>query len=265
MPKGISIMSQLLSCLNYGDEKEINRDIAKIILTNYYKIPKLTIYDLADLCYVSASSITRFIRSIGYDSYKVFKNEIGNSLDIDVDYSKNINIATSEDLKPIYQRYTDNVIENIRYTFEHIDYEQFQRVTEMIYQANEIALFGLEYANYVGIHFQNKMASLNRFIQLGVTDEKQLELANQLSEGSLVFIVTLEGSYFFRHSEVFDILVKKNCKIVAISMLTSGKFINYCDEVILCNKTNSDTEGRITLMYMIELIIMVYYINYSHS
>lgn len=173
-------MSQLLSIVNYGDGKEVNVDIAKTILQNYHKIPELTIFDLADLCYVSSSSITRFVRTLGYDSYKQFKNDIDNTLTIDVDYSKRINMATAEDLKPIYQRYTENVIENIQFTFEHIDYRQLNRVCEMIYQAKEIALFGLEYANYVGIHFQNKMASLNRLIQLGVSDEKQLELAKIL-------------------------------------------------------------------------------------
>ena len=190
MPKGISIMSRLLSIVNYGDGKEVNADIAKTILQNYNKIPELTIFDLADLCYVSSSSITRFVRTLGYDSYKQFKNDIDNTLTIDVDYSKRINMATAEDLKPIYQRYTENVIENIQFTFDHIDYRQLNRVCEMIYQAKEIALFGLEYANYVGIHFQNKMASLNRLIQLGVSDEKQLELAKRLAPHSLVFIIS---------------------------------------------------------------------------
>jgi RpiR family carbohydrate utilization transcriptional regulator len=32
MPKGISIMSRLLSIVNYGDGKEVNADIAKTIL-----------------------------------------------------------------------------------------------------------------------------------------------------------------------------------------------------------------------------------------
>ena len=161
MPKGISIMSQLLSVVNYGDGKEVNADIAKTILQNYNKIPELTIFDLADLCYVSSSSITRFVRTLGYDSYKEFKSDIAHTLTIDVDYSKRINMASAEDLKPIYQRYTENVIENIQFTFDHIDYRQLNRVCEMMYQAKEIALFGLEYANYVGIHFQNKMAPGN--------------------------------------------------------------------------------------------------------
>lgn len=264
MPKGISIMSQLLSIVNYGDSKEVNEDIARTILQNYNKIPDLTIFDLADLCFVSSSSITRFIRTMGYNNYKEFKNEISHTLKIDVDYSKKVNMASAEDLQPIYRRYTENVIENIQYTFDNIDYRQLNRVCEMIYQAKEIALFGLEYANYVGIHFQNKMASLNRFIQLGVSDEKQLELAKKLAPNSLVFIISLEGSFFYRNNEIIDILTNKNCKIIAISMLTSGKFIDMCDEVLLCNKTNSNTEGRITLMYTIELIIIYYYVNYSH-
>lgn len=265
MARGISVVSQLLSYVNYGETQGVDGEIAKAILENYDLIPQLTIYELADLCFVSASSITRFIRNIGYDSYKLFKNEVETTLKIDVDYSKKINLATSEDLQPIFQRFTDHILENIRFTYQNINYEQLHRVCEMIYQANQIAFFGLEYANQVGFHFQNKMASLNKIIRIGVTDEKQLALAQELNVGSLVFVVSLEGSYFYRHNEIFDLLVKKKCQIVAISMMTSGKFVNYCDEVILCGKTNSDTEGRVSLMYMIELIIMAYYINFSHE
>ena len=92
----------------------------------------------------------------------------------------------------------------------------------MMYQAKEIALFGLEYANYVGIHFQNKMASLNRLIQLGVSDEKQLELAKRLAPHSLVFIISLEGSFFYRNTEIVDILTEKECKIYVWSKYFYG-------------------------------------------
>ncbi len=78
------------------------------------------------------------MRTLGYDSYKEFKSDIDHTLTIDVNYSLK---------KPIYQRYTENVIENIQFTFEHIDYRQLNRVCEMMYQAKEIALFGLEYAS----------------------------------------------------------------------------------------------------------------------
>ena len=36
----------------------------------------------------TSSSITRFVRTLGYDSYKEFKSDIDHTLTIDVDYSK---------------------------------------------------------------------------------------------------------------------------------------------------------------------------------
>lgn len=265
MPKGISIMSRLLSFVNYSDKNDTNCDIAKTILENYHQVPDLTVFDLADLCFVSASSVTRFVKTIGYDSFKSFKDDIKNTVDIDVDYSKNVNMATIDDLQPIFNRYTQQVIENINYTYEQLDYDQLMRVGEFIYHSKEIAFLGLEYANFVGIHFQNKMASLNKFIQIGVTDEKQEELVERLNDGALIFIVSLEGSFFYRNNELVEKLKRKNCTIVAITMVTVGKLTNYCDEIIVCNKTNSSTEGRVALGYIIELIIMYYYINYSKS
>ena len=48
------------------------------------------------------------------------------------------------------------------------------------------------------------------------------------------------------NGEICLLYTSKECKIVDISMITVGKLISACDEVILCNKTNSNTEGRIT-------------------
>lgn len=265
MFKGISIVSMLLNYVNYSDSRGSDYDVAKGLLENYHDIPDLTIYDLADRCFVSASTLTRFIRNMGFESFKLFKQEVKESIHINVDYSKQVQLATGDDLQPIFKRYTDNVIENLRFTYEHLDYEQLARIGEMIYEAKQIAFFGLEYANYAGIHFQNKMAAFDRFVQIGSSDEKQIELAQRLDESSLALIVTLEGGFFYHHDDIMKILKEKHCKIVAMTMMTFGKALRDCDEVVLMNKTNSSTEGRITIMYMIELLIMYYYINYSHS
>lgn len=108
------------------------------------------------------------------------------------------------------------------------------------------------------------MASMNKFVKIGITYDEQKEIAESLSDGSLVFIISLEGGYFYRGDEVFNFLKKKNVTIVAITMNNNSKLLRDVDEILVCNKDNSSTQGRITLLYMIELILMNYCINYKN-
>lgn len=263
MGKGISLITNLLSYINYGKANDVNYDIARIVLRNYHDIPKMSINDLADCCFVSASSITRFIKELGFDSFKEFKKQIIDTVNINADYSKDLSFAKKDDLQPILETYTNRIKENIDFTFRNIDYSQIERICELIYNSEEVVILGLEFATMLGLHFQKKMASINKFVRIGVTEEKQQEIVETIQEGTVVLILSIEGSYFYRNNKLIVKLEEKNCKLIAVTMNGTGKLVNRCEEVLMCNKYNSDTEGRITLLYMIEVLIMCYCINYQ--
>lgn len=264
MSKNISVISTLLRLMNGSQKKDNNYDIANLMVKNFHRIPKMTINDLADACYVSAASISRFIRLIGFENYTDFRNACNSALDIqDTDYSSYVVKAAKEDIEPIFKRYTSNVTENLDFTLDNLDYKQFERIGEDIFKANDIAFFGLEYAFFLGQHFQVKMAQMNKLVKLGLTTEEQQEIAKTLNKNSVAIIVTLEGGFLFRNEDILNILKKNNVKVVCITMNNNIKLLKDTDEVVVCNKYNSNTEGRITLLYVLELFLMYYCINYK--
>ena len=83
-----SVLSILLRYVNGQYKKDTNYDIALALLTHYSEIPKKTINEISDLCYVSPASISRFVKLIGFHSFQEFKNACLNTLDISkTDYS----------------------------------------------------------------------------------------------------------------------------------------------------------------------------------
>lgn len=60
-----------------------------------------------------------------------------------------------------------------------------------------------------------------------------------------------------------EILKEKHVTIVAMTMNENTKLMKDVDEILICNKENSNTEGRITLLYMIEILLMYYFVNYQ--
>lgn len=260
-----SVLSMLLRFVNGQYKKDTNYDIALSLLTHYSQIDKMTINELADVCYVSPASISRFIKLLGFKSFHEFKAACKNTLAINnTDYSPMVSKAVKEDIEPIFERYTDHVITNIKYSYEHISYDQLDRISHMIYESEDVAMLGLEFSTLLAQHFQNRFALMNKYIKIGLSYEEQLELVNSLKDNSVVFIVTIEGGYFYRNDKIIQILNNKNAKIIVITMNTQNKLMKEAQEVVICSKENSDTEGRISLLYVMELLIMYYCINFSH-
>lgn len=264
MAMKIPVLSLLLRYINNVQKKDNNYDIAKALLTHYHDIPQLNIHDMADKCFVSTASLSRFVRLLGFGDYPSFKKACESSIDINVDYSCEISKAHKEDIKPIFQRYTSNIKENMDYIFNHLDYQQLDRICKMIYESHSIAFFGLEFATLLGHHFQVKMADLNKFIKIGNSYIEQKEIADCLDENSVVIIASLEGGYFYHNDDILNILKAKKVKIIALTMNNSSLIKNSVDEIIVSSLYNSETEGRISLLYMIELLLMYYVINYKN-
>jgi len=81
-----------------------------------------------------------------------------------------------------------------------------------------------------------------------------------------VIILSVGGGYFYRHSEVIQILLEKNIKLIVLTMNNHNKMINeFIDkEVILCSQDNTNTESRMSLLYSLEIIIMYYCIYFTY-
>lgn len=263
MPMVTPVLTLLLREINVTNKKGSSYDIAKALMDHYHEIPNLTIHELADACYISSASLSRFIRLIGFDHYTEFKEACRKEIGIEVDYSKDVSKASIDDMKPIIKRYTESIKNNIDYTYSQMDFRQLERICNLMFETEEIAFFGLEFATLLGQHFQVKMASMNKLVRLGLTYEEQKEIAGNLHENTLVFVASLEGGYFYRNDEVMDILKQKHAIIVALTMNEHTKLMKDVDEILICNKENSNTEGRITLLYMIEILLMYYFVNYQ--
>ena len=68
-----TLLNRLLIILNDGKESSTYYHIANILLCNYDSIQKMTISEVADLCFVSKSTISKFTRYIGFDDFLELK------------------------------------------------------------------------------------------------------------------------------------------------------------------------------------------------
>lgn len=265
MPQQYPVLSQLLAYVNNADKSTTQTDLAQALLDHYHLIPTATIHEMAELCYVSSATLSRFIRQFGYESYPAFKEACQTDIAIDVDYSFPSRKAGREDLEPIFQRYLDNTVLNLQEIISKLDYDKIDRLCRMMYEARQVGFFGLEFSTLIGQHFQIKMASCNKLIKIGRNAEKQLEIASNLDGNCLAIVASVEGSYFYHDEEVINKLRENQVPIVTMTGNVSKIILRSSELVLELAHNNLETEGRISLLFMLELILMMYYINYRSA
>ena len=254
----VAVRSQLLRFLNTRKKQDNNYFIARGILDHFHGISDMTINELAEMCYVSVAAVSRFIRLLDFPSYGAFKEAVEKEIDIGRDYSTKMRALPEDQKEHFISEYTGNLIENLSYVRDRISVEQLCDIVSEIHKAEDVGVFGLEFAAFMGQHFQNKMASMDKTIHTGFTIEEQLELIQKIAPDGLAMIFSMEGGFFYFYEKVIDALKEKRVKIIAFTMKDSSIIQRSADIVIACGTINEDTEWRLSILYMMELLIYYY-------
>ena len=131
----------LLSTLNDEPKGSNNYKIAKYMIENMRDLEEYSLTDLAQACYVSNSSISRFCRDIGLKDFNALKNQIAKfsvesaRLKRKFDYEKH-------ESSSMFQSYVKNVISNLNYFLENDIEKQINTLVQEISSYQKIAAFG---------------------------------------------------------------------------------------------------------------------------
>ena len=93
-----------------------NYDIAMAMLTHYGKLKNLSLAEIADLCYVSKASISRFCRFMGFDGFRELHDCLLQDFSIGTDYSRAFFDKLCDAPQAALQDYSEELIRNIRVT-----------------------------------------------------------------------------------------------------------------------------------------------------
>lgn len=101
----------LLSTLNDEAKGSNNYKIAKFMIENMRDLEDYSLTDLAQACYVSNSSISRFCRDIGLKNFSELKNQIAKFSVESANLKRKFDYEESD--SSMFNSYVKNVISNL--------------------------------------------------------------------------------------------------------------------------------------------------------
>lgn len=236
---------------HYGELNATDLLIWKYISNHKRECGRSTIYELAEKCCVSRTTVLRFAKKLSLSGY----SELRAVLNFE---SKTAPAEGGYNLGPIFEHY-QRIVEDMRK-------KDFQHINELIYGAGHL------YAYATGVMQNNIVNELRRMfnnsgdyiVNIGNTGEIPYFLKSMPSD-SLVFIVSLSGEKedtieFARKLRLRDI------PVISITKLSDNTLATVCNENLYIHTPNFQAvEGRSHFVSSVGFFaaVEVLYLNYQ--
>lgn len=205
----------LINYLNNARGNETEYKIAEAIIKNFGNIEELTLEKLADLCYTSQSSVSRFVKRMGYQNFQELKVDVGRSNGMmltEMIYDKG-----QVDYNDIIKIRYDNITKNINATIKTTDIEKLREIAKLLCEYNKISFFGSHLSLAIFYKLQLKLITAGK-LALAYNDEtQQLLHAKALTNEDLVIVINIAGRWYGMNGEVIENIEKSGAKTILLT------------------------------------------------
>ena len=230
-----NVLTTLLSLINTKEEDDTDVVIARYFVDHLNEIQHTSIYKIADECYVSRSSVQRFIKKLGYDSYTQMKSGIEEIIEHEKSY---INYTDHTD----YRNYLDLAITSMCKDIEETTKSpSFNKIVNIFENAETIVILTAEDSSHACKLFQQQLLSVGKLIRIITSASSNISLLDTLNEKDLLLVCSVTGNYALAiNDSLSDIKARKVLITINRTTAFEGKysFIYYLSsEVLLSSYT----------------------------
>lgn len=257
------LYNRLLIVLNEENQDSIYYHIAITMLQHIEEINSLSIGELAELCAVSKSTISKFVRYIGYEDFADFRyatvfrdNKYGYSFS----YVNNVMHYMEEHS---LDAFIQTVQRDIAATYQVLDWRAVDRLVEDLAGHQYVAAFGLLFSETAAMDLQSKLAYNKKFIVTNINDLKQDRYIQNAGQDTLIIIFSDSGEFLDKYSQIADFADKRACSRTKakIVVITSNPKVEKDPRVAYCvryQKTSELCTHRIVYAALTDIIAYKY-------
>lgn len=261
-----NVLYQLQAIFDSSSHNDTSRSIAKYILEHINSLDLLSINEVAENCFTSISTVSRFMKKIHLKSFVELKNR-------SEDYKLENETVVYDNLcelkfdlkndKVILDKYIDTLTASLAEFKKSFQLSQVESLNRCIYEGKNIAVYGIHLSGLIAKHYQYLMFSIGKIIEYYDLSEDHLERAKSMTEKDIVIIFSVEGNYVASSKELIYILKKRGVHLVLITQNPNMNLKELFDETILLGANDSAKAGRYKLQLFSEILFNQYVASYK--
>ena len=228
----MSIMTQLEFELEFSESE---KEIARYILNHGDDVLSMSVKELAKNTYTSPATIVRLCKKIGLEGYNDFKIKYSAELQYDLHHSNRIDVNfpfEKKDTHPMICHKLASLSEEvIADTIKLIDFEQLEKIVDLLYQSHDIDIYGSGNSLLAAMSFQHKMMRIARNVNLKALHGEQVFLSYNSDEKRIAVIISYSGE---THDliQIAQILKEKKTPIIVLTSIGDNHLSHYADYIL---------------------------------
>ena len=214
------ILYLLMTYVNFSSGQDMYYSIAKTILTHLEQIPTISINDLAELCYTSPATISRFCKDLNCRNFATFKKEMAIALEIahdEIHFSFDDDFKIKKNPQYLVDKVYDDTKKSLELGQQQLDINDVDKICELIHDAPHVFMIGYQFSRIACQDFQLKMLKLEKFLYAFANRGDEVQKLDLIEENDLVIIVTVRA-----RKELIDSLItrikKQKARILIVTM-----------------------------------------------
>lgn len=225
--RNFSLINSLLVILNNHDENDTYFILAKYLLKHFDDLDELSIYDMADDCFVSRSSIHRFIKYIGFDNFTAMKHTFKETK---IHYNAYISYATHTNFKKYVYESMNDMMKSIN---EMAELQDLLKLAKMIHDSNCVVIVISNTSSSSALEFQQGMIAIGKLVRIVTNSTPNLEILDSLTKNDLLITISVTGNYAIA---IGDDVRKVNAYKCLITLNHSMQFEDYYNYIFYLSK-----------------------------
>ncbi|MFR7591491.1 MAG: MurR/RpiR family transcriptional regulator [Longibaculum sp.] len=228
----MSIMTQLEFELEFSESE---KEIAKYILNHGDEVLSMSVKQLAKNTYTSPATIVRLCKKIGLEGYNDFKIKYSAELQYDLHHSDRIDVNfpfDKNDTHPMICHKLASLSEEvIADTIKLIDFNQLDKIVDLLYQYQDIDIYGSGNSLLAAMSFQHKMMRIARNVNLKILHGEQVFLSYNSDQNRIAIIISYSGE---THEliQIAQTLKEKNTPIIVLTSIGDNHLSHYADYIL---------------------------------
>lgn len=254
---------QLQRIVNNTDANEAYKAVAKALIENMSELDKMPIEKLAQLSFTSLSTISRFVKTLGYPNFAALKSD-AKTYRTSRMIEMNDNIADlkfngQQDLA-ITNRYFSEIGRAIAALGEQIDFAKIDAVNEKIYSAKMLNIYAVLFPGSIASFYQRSMLYIGKYCEFyDITD---CAVTNPGNPADLALFFSVDGNCIEANKKFIVELKKQGTQLILVTQNPRINIINAFDDVLYMGACDSPKSGRYKLVAFAELLLTRYYQKY---
>ena len=148
------LLDKLNIILNSSDEFSPKYIISSFVKNNLYEIPSMSIDAIALSCHTSKSQISKYVKSLGYETMKDFKDACLDNIS-SIERTNKTLFSLQNSIEKQFSSFTNHIIDELHYTMNQIDEINLLKLVNDIKKSKRIFVYGHGHARTLCTYIQD--------------------------------------------------------------------------------------------------------------